>query len=148
MRSFFTGRFPRLILTAYAFGLTHCDREPHLAIYFPDSAKNFPFSSSANGKRKPGADQSNSTSNLSMLQVKYIRSENILSCAVPPDSDYVVLQDLDLRWHPCLHIRPVQVTLPAKTNLDRHKYGLAGFERPHELCAFGTETRAGADDDR
>ena len=49
--SFFSARFPALLLTAYAFALTHCSQEPLLQSYFPENAKDFLFASASLASR-------------------------------------------------------------------------------------------------
>ena len=44
---YFTSRFPGLLLTTYAFAMSHCSEEPLLQQYFPPGAKDFPFASTA-----------------------------------------------------------------------------------------------------
>jgi hypothetical protein len=42
-RSYFTSRFPNLLMAAYCFGLRHCADEPMLAKYYPQGARDFPM---------------------------------------------------------------------------------------------------------
>ena len=66
---FFSARYPQLLLTVYSFGLIHCDQEPQLSSYFPDSARDFPFASPAANKRRTAPGKIDSSDSPALLQV-------------------------------------------------------------------------------
>lgn len=43
MRSYFSSRFPNLLMATYCFGLHRCAEEPMLAKYYPAGAREFPL---------------------------------------------------------------------------------------------------------
>ena len=57
MCSYFASRFPNLLMTAYAFGLQHCAKEPMFAKYYPPEAQETPLSLDIIAARLPEGSQ-------------------------------------------------------------------------------------------
>ena len=77
MRSYFASRFPNLLMTAYAFGLQHCAKEPMFAKYYPPEAQETPLSLDIIAARLPEGSQlpAGSSSASQQLLVRLMQNE-------------------------------------------------------------------------
>ena len=75
MCSYFASRFPNLLMTAYAFVLQHCAKEPMFAKYYPPEAQETPLSLDIIAARLPEGSQLQAGSNTAA-------SQQLLVCAL------------------------------------------------------------------